>query len=208
MFLKSISANDVKYAINNCKSKFSLDCYDLNYFFIKKVSDCLTAPLQLMFNRCIELGQYPESFKNAKVTPFFKNGNKDDPSIFRAISLLPIIGKVFERIIFDRIPFYLSVFEILSDSQFVFSQGNSTVDAIATLIEELRLHLHNNSKKTKCTFLDLKKSFDTVDHNILLQKCYRYGLRGPIYNILKSYLSNRIQYTLIGEKNPNWSSLN
>ena len=63
MFLKSISENDVKYAINNCKNKFSLDCYNLNYFFIKKVSDCLTAPLQLIFNRCIELGQYPENLK-------------------------------------------------------------------------------------------------------------------------------------------------
>ena len=61
MFLKSISENDVKYAINNCKNKFSLDCYNFELFFIKKVSDCLTAPLHLMFNRCIELGQYSES---------------------------------------------------------------------------------------------------------------------------------------------------
>ena len=101
VFLKSISENDVMYAINNCKNKFSLDCYNLKYFFIKKVSDCLAAPLQLLFNRCIELGQYPESVKIAKVIPFFKNGNKDDPSNFRPISLLPIIGKFFERIIFD-----------------------------------------------------------------------------------------------------------
>ena len=153
-----------------------------------------------MFNRCIELGQYPESLKIAKVIPFFKNGNKDDPSNFRPISLLPIIGKVFERIIFDRIQNYLNVFEILSDSQFGVRHGKSTVDAIATLIEEIRSNLHNNSEKTKCTFLDLKKAFDTVDHKILLQKCYRYGLRGPIYNILKSYLYKRTQYTLIGDK--------
>ena len=153
-----------------------------------------------MFNRCIELGQYPESLKIAKVIPFFKNGNKDDPSNFRPKSLLPIIGKVFERIIFDRIQNYLNVIEILSDSQFGFRHGKSTVDAIATLIDEIRSNLHNNSEKTKCTFLDLKKAFDTVDHKILLQKCYRYCLRGPIYNILKSYLSKRTQYTLIGDK--------
>ena len=159
-----------------------------------------------MFNRCIELEQYPDSLKIAKVIPFFKNGNEDDSSNFRPNSLLPIIGKVFERIIFDRIQNYLNVFEILSDSQFGYRHGKSTVDAIATLIEELRWNLHNNSKKTKCTFLDLRKAFDTVDHNILLQKCYRYGLRGPIYNILKSYLSNPMQYTLMGEKSPNWSS--
>ena len=190
MFLNSISQHDVKYAINNCKNKFSLDCYNLNYFFIKNFSDCLTAPLQLLFNRCIELEQYPESLKIAKVTPFFKNGNKYDQSNFRPISLLPIIGKVFERIIFDRIQNCLKVFDILSDSQFGFRHGKSTVDAIATIIEEIRSNLHNNSKKTKCTFLDIKKPFDTVDHNILLQKCYRYGQRGLIYNILKTYLSN------------------
>ena len=122
---------------------------------------------------------------------------------FRPISLLPIIRKVFERIILDRIQNYLNAFEILSDSQFGFRHGKSTVDAIATLIEEIRSNLNNNSEKTKCTFLDLKKAFDTVDHNILLQKCYRYGLRGPMYNISKSYLSNRMQYTLIVEKRPN-----
>ena len=153
-----------------------------------------------MLNRCIELGQYPESLKIAKVIPLFKNGNKDDPSNFRPISLLPIIGKVFERIIFDRIQNYLNVFEILSDSQFGFRHRKSTVDGIATLIEEIRSNLHNNSEKTKCTLLDLKKAFDIVNYNILLQKCYRYVLSGPIYNILKSNLSNRMQYTLIEEK--------
>ena len=172
----------------------------MNYFFIRKVSDCLAAPLQILFNRCIELGQYPESLKIAKVIPFFKNGNKHEPPNFRPISLLPIKGKVFERIIFDRIQNYLNVFEILSDSQFGFRHGKCTVDGIATLIEEIISNLHNNSEKTKCTFLDLKKAFDTVDHNILLQKCYRDGLRGPIYNILKSYLSKRMQYTLNGDK--------
>ena len=155
-----------------------------------------------MFNRCIDFGHYPESLKNAKVIPF-KNENKDDPSKFRPILLLPIIGKVFERIIFDRIQNYLNVFEIFSDLQFGFRNGKSRVDAIANLIEEIRSNLHNNSEKTKCAFLYLKKAFDAVDHKILLQKCYRYGLRGPIYNIFKSYLSNRMQYTLIGVKSPN-----
>ena len=138
--------------------KFSLDCYNLNYFFIKKVSDCLTAPLQLLFNRCIELGQYPEILKIPNVIPLFKNKNKDDPPNFRPNSLLRIMGKVFERIIFDRNQNYLNIFDILSDSQIGFSHGKSTVDAIATLIEEKGSNLHNNSEKTKCT-CRLKESF-------------------------------------------------
>ena len=132
----------------------------------------------------------PRELKIAKVIPFFKNGNKDDPRYFRPISLLPIIGKVFERIIFYRIQNYLNVFDILSPSQFGFRHGMSTDNAIATLIEEIRSKLHNYSEKTKCTFLDLKKAFDTVDHNILLQKYYRYGQRCPINNTLKTYLFN------------------
>ena len=146
----------------------------------------------------------PREFENCKSYTVLQKWKKDDPSNFRPISLLPFIGKVFERIIFDQIQNYLNVFEILSDSQFGFRHGKSTVDAIVTLIEEIRSNLHNNSEKTKCTFLDLKKAFDTVDHNILLQRCYRYGLRGPIYKFLKSYLSKGMQNTLIGDKNPNW----
>ena len=55
-------------------------------------------------------------------------------------------------------------------------------------------------KKTQCTFIDLKKAFDTVDHLILLNKCYNYGIRGQIYNLVKSYLNNRLHFTSVGNK--------
>ena len=60
--------------------------------------------------------------------------------------------------------------------------------------------LNNRYVTTLCTFIDLKKAFDTVDHSILLDKCHRIGLRGPVLKILKSYLSNRVQYVLSDNK--------
>ena len=72
---------------------------------------------------------------------------------------ISIIGKVFERIIFDRIQNYIYVFEILSHSQFGWRHGKSTVDAIATLIEETRSNLHNNSEKNQMHLSTLKESF-------------------------------------------------
>ena len=90
----------------------------------------------------------------------------------------------------SRIISFIEKNDILSNNQFGFRGKRSTVQAVISLIEDIKLNYYNESLVTKCTFLDLKKAFDPVDHKILLKKCYGYGLRGPVYKILESYLNN------------------
>ena len=105
---------------------------------------------------------------------------------------------MFEKLIYARINFFLVQHNILSERQFGFRNKRSTVDAIAKLTEHIRLGL--DSLNETCTvFLDLTKAFDTVDHNLLLLKSERYGLRGCVYHLLKSYLSDRKQFVQIGD---------
>ena len=58
----------------------------------------------------------------------------------------------------------------------------------------MRQDWNSNTTKTQCTFSDLKKAFDTVDHILLLEKCDAYGFWGPVFDLLKPYLKNRQQY--------------
>ena len=143
---------------------------------------------------------FPNQLKVAKVIPLYKDGDRSDPSNYRPISLLPVIGKIFEKIIYLRIVNFLDHFKLLNKNQFGFRKKRSTIDAICSLTENIHHVLNNRYVTTLCSFIDLKKAFDTVDHSILLDKCHRIGLRGPVLKILKSYLSNRVQYVLSDNK--------
>ena len=193
-FLADITPIEVLNIFESLKTKFSLDTYGLNHYYLKKICPVLLPVLTKLFQKCLDRQVFPDSFKIAKVKPLFKEGNDLDPSNYRPISLLPVVGKIFERVIYNRMNQYLTKYQILQNCQFGFRSKRSTIDALITLIEEVRQDWDSNNTKTQCTFIDLKKAFDTVDHTLLLEKCDAYGFRGPVFDLPKSYLKNRQQY--------------
>ena len=138
--------------------------------------------------------------KIASVIPLNEEGDKSEPNNFRPISLLPTLGKILEKIFLYRISNYFKDFEILNSKQFGFREKRETVDAVSTLVELIRSSKHSYTDHTYCTFLDLREAFDNIDRKILLQKCKMYGLRGPVYTILESYLKNRKQFVQSGQR--------
>ena len=194
MFLADITPSEISNLFESLKTKFSLDTYGLNHYYLNKICPVLLPVLTKLFQKCLDRQVFPDSFKIAKVKPLFKEGNELDPSNYRPISLLPVVGKIFERVIYNRMNQYLTKCQILQNCQFGFRSNRSTIDALITLIEEVRQDWESNNTKTQCTFIDLKKAFDTVDHTLLLEKCEAYGFRGPVFDLLKFYLKNRQQY--------------
>ena len=93
---------------------------------------------------------------------------------------------------------YLTKYNILSPCQFVFLTNHSTELTVTSIYEQLLNNLNNN-KHTCLIVLDLSKAFDTVDHNLLIGKLYRYGFCGKMGKMLQSYLTNRMQRTKIGK---------
>ena len=88
---------------------------------------------------------------------------------------------------------FLEVFDLLDANQYGFRRQRGTIDALAHFFENSGDTLEKQPKCSIGLFLDLKKLFDTVDHNLLLKKIANIGLRGPMLEIMKSYLSDRKQ---------------
>ena len=158
----------------------------------KAVYEKIIHKLTYFVNLCLETGQFPSNLKIAIVKPIFKTGDKRYMSNYRPISILPYISKILEKIIYDRIINHLNFNNILCPNQFGFRKGLSTYMPLLLVQEKVTKAFENN--KIVCgIYLDLKKAFDTVDHNILISKLSAYGMLGTFLNIIISYLSNRTQ---------------
>ena len=149
--------------------------------------------LSLIFNQSFKTGVFPNDWKNAKVSPLYKNSGKgNDRSNYRPISVIPVVAKVFERIIYDRLCVHLTKYNLLSKYQSGFRSLHSTVTALLEATDSWAPNIERGLINV-VVFLDLKTAFDTVDHEILLSKLRSYGIRGQALRLFRSYLVDRKQ---------------
>ena len=118
----------------------------------------------------------------------YENGATDQFENYRPISVLPVISKVVEEIVHNRLADYLSDSKLLLKRQFGFRARRSTDDDI---------HKNTDSKLlSECVFIDFSKAFDTISHAKLLQKLNAYRIRNVELEWFLGYLFNRKQLEL------------
>ena len=132
-------------------------------------------------------GVFPSELKVARVIPIYKGEDAMKINNYKPVSVLPLFSKIFERVMYDRINDFITKNNILYKYQFGFREGQGTNMALTVLMDKI-LNFIDSGDVVLGVFLDFSKAFDTVDHKILLEKLYKYGIRGLAYEWIKYYL--------------------
>ena len=147
-----------------------------------------------LFNLCVEQSIFPEILKIARIRPVFKSGSKSSIGNYRPISILPVLDKIFEKLMYSRLYSFFEKYNVISENQFGFRNNKNTLQA-ALQLEKAILPAFKNNKFGIAIFVDFRKAFDTVERVKFLKKLEIRGIRGNPLELIKSYLSNRKQFT-------------
>jgi len=195
--LSTISQAELIDTINIMEPKSSTDIHGISMKLIKELRYQIALPLTHLFNLSITTGKFPSKLKTSKTIPIFKAGNPLLCDNYRPISLLSSLSKLLEKIISIKLVNHLEINHLLHNHQYGFQRNKSTVHHLLHLTNYVSEQL-NSKKYCLGVFLDLKKAFDVVNHDILIKKLKKLGIEGISLSWFTSYLDGRTQCVNIG----------
>jgi exonuclease III len=195
---KNFTLYELETAINGLKNHSAPGEDSIMYEMFKNLPNCSRRVLLKCYNEIWNRGFMPSSWKHAIVLPFLKSG-KDPACIesYRPISLTPTICKLMERLITDRLTWFLEHNGFLHNSQSGFRRNRSVIDHILRLQDQINKAL-KNKYHTLGVFLDFEKAFDLIWHNGLYIKLKNIGINGKLFEWIKDFLTNRTLQVRVG----------
>lgn len=197
MFISPVTIDEIELCIKELDSKKASDIYGMSAKFLKIMTSEISEPLCMIFNESFSKGIFPDHMKLAMILPFYKGGSKLEVSNYRPVSVLPIISKILEKLMLQRLTSFMEKNKIIYEHQFGFQKNKSTTLAVVDLYTKIVDTLDKGNYACS-VFLDFAKAFDTVNHKILVSKLENYGIRGTVKQWFESYLNNRKQTVKIG----------
>ena len=205
-FLFPITPQEVRSILIKISNKHSAGYDEIPCSLLIKVADHITNCLAMLINLSFQDGIFPALLKKALIVPIHKKGDISQIINYRGIALLLAFSKLYENAFHIRLSKFLETEKILSNNQFGFRSNLSTQDAILAVYKFI-LHNFEVKNKTVCILFDLKRAIDTVNIDLLLNKLYNYGIRGPALLWLSSYLQGRSQEVILKANNITFKSL-
>ena len=152
-----------------------------------------------LVNLTISTGLIPAERKDARETPIFKSGARNNVNNYQLISVLSLVSKIMERAIQEQFLAFLTENDLLLFYQSGFQKKHSTETAIVYLTDYILEHMDRQTI-TGAVFIDLKKAFDLVDHEYLLFKLEHYGVKGSSLDWFRNYLTKQTQRVQFGNE--------
>ena len=202
MYFSYVTDEQVCTIFKELKNKKSIGFDGIDIKILKHSAEIICKYLCIGLNKCISEGMFPRTMKIAKVIPIHKEGKKVSPSNYRPISILGNLSKIFEKVIQKRLIRYLEKFSLLTENQFGFRKKKDTVQS-ATLLWKMTQSNWATKANSIGVFLDFRKAFDTLDQEISLKKLHGLGVRGNVYALMVSYLTERKQFVNENSENSN-----
>ena len=191
---KTVDIGDIEKEINNINPKKATTSNSIPPKILKKSSKVSASVSHKLFNDSIEKSDFPQNLKLADITPVYKKNDPLDKTNYRPVSILPVVSKIFERIMQKQINDFIISF--LSPYLCGYRKGFNTQHALLTLVENWRKSLDNKGFGG-AILMDLSKAFDTLNHDLLIAKLHAYGFQHDALKLLHSYLSKRWHRTKV-----------
>ena len=168
----------------------------------------LVTPLKIIFTNCLSQGVFPGIWRCANVVPVYKKNEKNLKSNYRPIYLLPIFGKMLEKLMYDSLYSHLDSCDLLNPNQSGFRLGDSKVNQLISITHTIFTAFDCNPPlDVRSVYLDISKAFDRVWHDVLIYKLKRCGVSGQPLSVLQSFLKARKQRTVLNGQCSNWGDL-
>ena len=192
--IELFTLEEVILEINNINIYKSSGINNISSWILKDIWQIYPELLLNILNKAIRDGTFPMAWKHGTVIPIPKVPNPQQVGDLRPITLLPLPGKIMERLIHNKLYPYLEENGILTPKQNGFRKQHGTPDTIFKLITHITDNL-NKKKAIIAVFIDFKKAFDTLDRLILVQKLSKLNLSPNLLKWFECYLSGRTQVT-------------
>ena len=162
------------------------------------MAEVFVKPLTLIFQKSVSSGIVPSAWKEARITPIFKKGNKTEPSNYREVSLTSIVCKTLEKLVRKSILSHLTENHLLSDKQYGFRSGRSCSLQLLNVMERWTEYVEQH-QSWDTIYLDLAKALDKVAHQRLLKKISSYGIKGALLSWISSFLLDLRQCVYVND---------
>ena len=169
----------------------------LSVKMMKLAEPIISKPLTKLINKSIEI-QFPTNLKIEQVAPIYKKKSTPNKANYRPVSLLPIMSKVFERVIYTQLMSHFN--KKFNPFLSAFRPGYGCNTTLLKIIEDWKESLDKNHY-VAAILMDLSKAFDCLPHNLLVLKLKHYGLDDKSVSLVDSYLSHRKQCVRVGDAN-------
>jgi len=192
-----IQNDEILSLIRNINPNIASGSDGISGHMLRLCDDSVVLSLKIIFDNILKTSVYPDSWKLANVTPIYKKNDKQSIKNYRPISLLPICGKIFEKIIFNNLYNYFNANNLITKNQSGFRPSDSTTNQLLYLVNEIHEAFEDpNSLEVRAVFLDISKAFDKVWHDGLIFKLRQNGVNGRLLKPFESYLRKSQQRVL------------